>query len=98
MVQAENIDSGIPNFQLDNRFGRDYHSLAHLPKFILTQRRSILRPQKPSVRSPAAVAWRRARRSAPEREGRYQTDAPGSSADVRPGARQQQVDDLLPIR
>jgi hypothetical protein len=37
MVQAENIDSGIPNFQLDNRFGRDHHSLAHLSKFTLSE-------------------------------------------------------------
>jgi hypothetical protein len=36
MVQAENIDSGIPNFQLDNRSGRDHHSLAHLSKFTLS--------------------------------------------------------------
>jgi hypothetical protein len=37
MVQAENIDSGIRNFQLDNRFGRDHHCLAHLSKFALTR-------------------------------------------------------------
>ena len=36
MVQAENIDSGISNFQLDNCSGRDHHSLAHLPKFTLS--------------------------------------------------------------
>jgi hypothetical protein len=35
MVQAENIDSGISNFQLDNRSRRDHHSLAHLSKFTL---------------------------------------------------------------
>jgi folate-binding Fe-S cluster repair protein YgfZ len=37
MVQAENIDSGISNFQLDNRSGRDHHSLAHLSKFPLRE-------------------------------------------------------------
>ena len=36
MVQAENIDSWIPNFQLDSRSGRDHHSLAHLSKFTLS--------------------------------------------------------------
>jgi hypothetical protein len=36
MVQAENIDSGISNFQLDNCSGRDHHSLAHLSKFTLS--------------------------------------------------------------
>jgi hypothetical protein len=36
MAQAENIDSGIPNFQLDNRSGRDHRSLAHLSKFTLS--------------------------------------------------------------
>jgi len=36
MAQAENIDSGISNFQLDNRSGRDHHSLAHLSKFALS--------------------------------------------------------------
>jgi hypothetical protein len=36
MVQAENIDSRISNFQLDNRPGRDHHSLAHLSKFTLS--------------------------------------------------------------
>jgi hypothetical protein len=37
MVQAENNDSGISNFQLDNCSGRDHHSLAHLPKFTLSE-------------------------------------------------------------
>jgi hypothetical protein len=36
MVHAENVDSGISNFQLDNRSGRDHHSLAHLSKFELS--------------------------------------------------------------
>jgi hypothetical protein len=36
MVQAENNDSGISNFQLDNCSGRDHHSLAHHSKFTLT--------------------------------------------------------------
>jgi hypothetical protein len=36
MVQADNIDSGISNSQLDNCSGRDHHSLAHLSKFKVT--------------------------------------------------------------
>jgi hypothetical protein len=36
MVHAENIYSGISNFQLDDRSERDYHSLAHLSKFALS--------------------------------------------------------------
>jgi hypothetical protein len=36
MVQGENVDSGISNFQLDDCSGRDHHSLAHLSKFTLT--------------------------------------------------------------
>ena len=36
MVRAENIYSGISNFQLDDRSERDYHSLAHLSKFALS--------------------------------------------------------------
>jgi hypothetical protein len=35
MVQAENNDSGISNFQLDNCSGRDHRSLDHLSKFTL---------------------------------------------------------------
>jgi hypothetical protein len=35
MVHAENIDSGISNFQLDNCSGRDHHSLAHHSKLTL---------------------------------------------------------------
>jgi hypothetical protein len=38
MVQGEDIDSGISNFQLDNRFGRNHHSLAHLSKFTVAAR------------------------------------------------------------
>jgi hypothetical protein len=36
MVQAENNNSGLSNFQLDNCSGRDHHSLAHLSKFTLS--------------------------------------------------------------
>jgi hypothetical protein len=36
MVQAENIDSGISNFQLDNCSGRDHNSLGYLSKFTLS--------------------------------------------------------------
>jgi hypothetical protein len=38
MVQAENIDSRISNFQLDNRSGRGHHSLARFSKFTLSAR------------------------------------------------------------
>jgi hypothetical protein len=50
MVHAENNDSGIPNFQLDNRFGRDHHSLAHLSKFTLSAAGSRLsRAPRPAL-------------------------------------------------
>jgi hypothetical protein len=52
MVRAENIDSRISNFQLDNRSGRDHHSLAHLSNH----------RHKHSVEAPLArrlLAWLR---------------------------------------
>jgi hypothetical protein len=36
MVQAENNNSGISNFQLANCSWCDHHSLAHLSKFTLS--------------------------------------------------------------
>ena len=51
MVRAENIDSRISNFQLDNRSGGDHHSLAHLSNH----------RHKHSVEAPLAgrlLAWR----------------------------------------
>ena len=52
MVRAENIDSRISNFQLDNRSGRNHHNLAHLSNH----------RHKHSVEAPLArhlLAWLR---------------------------------------
>ena len=37
MVQRKNIDSGLSSFQLDDRFGRRHHTLAHLATFKLSR-------------------------------------------------------------
>jgi len=58
MVRAENIDSRISNLQLDNRSGRDHHSLAHLSNH----------RRKHSVEAPLArrlLAWLRQEPSTP---------------------------------
>lgn len=55
MVHAENIDSGISNFQLDNRSGRDHHSLARLSKYTVSEAGAPARSRRPGLSARGGV-------------------------------------------